>query len=435
MSYGSHYLIPGWGSAQPTKIVSAGDGPTTLVNNDNTNTVYFDNDIGVNPTRTTTVFLPPQASTSVDGKSDIYAICAIGLTADFITFPGIVPWNNPVGVQISLNDLGLMKDSTGQTINTNVQGTTGAVNNPAYGPPTHTDVATTLTGAVNNPAFGPAKHTDIVALTAPSLTIAEDVAANGTFALSGSSNLLNIGNTNIPAGGSQVEGPFNVPTTGYVFFVSVEGNSVSSDPFLSVQFAFTDATSGRQTDFVQWDVAVGSGTFQQYKGYGPANGDKVTITYVNNDSANQMTIVSSFTANSKVYAKHDLTPINFQTTPGFSKPNSEPGSNNLFSVNASVAASGDIQRLIPLYSGLIEISITNPGAASISVVVNPVGSPVSGIGGATGAPIWSQTVAANSTLNAQFPLTRSSAVVTIFNNSASAAVTPSVAGSVVESPT
>src|SRR5579859_6747900 len=96
------------GSTQ--QIRPPGAGPYLLVNTDLTRPVY------IGPQRPVTgedLPLPPQASVSLDGVLPWYASTLdSSVTAVCAVLPGGLAWDNPVGVQLALDTLGLAKDAT-----------------------------------------------------------------------------------------------------------------------------------------------------------------------------------------------------------------------------------------------------------------------------------------------------------------------------------
>lgn len=101
-------LLTADGTSQQIQPPAA--GPYLLVNTDVAQSVY------IGPQRPVTVNdvpLPPQASASFDGKRPWYVSTGSQqLTVACAVLPGGMTWNNPVGVQLALDTLGLAKDAT-----------------------------------------------------------------------------------------------------------------------------------------------------------------------------------------------------------------------------------------------------------------------------------------------------------------------------------
>jgi hypothetical protein len=92
------------------QIQPPGAGPYLLVNTDTAASVYLGPQ---RPVTTADIALPPQASVSLDGTLPWYASTLdAGTIVACALLPGGQNWNNPVGVQIALDTLGLAKDAT-----------------------------------------------------------------------------------------------------------------------------------------------------------------------------------------------------------------------------------------------------------------------------------------------------------------------------------
>ena len=243
---------------------------------------------------------------------------------------------------------------------------------------------------------------------------ANAIANTGVPLLSFANNLLGLGNTVVLAGATNTHGPFNINQIGYEFFISVECNAVSNDPFLSVIFNWSDSASNRALPPDQWDLCGTSGVFQQYAGTGKTKGDTLSISVVNSDPVNYLTYVISFTLNSRVYGDDDWRQLTSHTPPGFTNANMSPGAHILASTGASVAAGGTNIRLISLYAGQAKLIVTN-GAQPLGITVTEIADPTIGLG-AAGGLVYSNNVAANGTLDADMQLPRSICAIALFNS-------------------
>jgi hypothetical protein len=242
---------------------------------------------------------------------------------------------------------------------------------------------------------------------------ANAIAATGVPLLSAANNLANVGNTNIPIGGTTPQGPFAITQIGYEIFLSCECNAVSTSPWFTVQLTWSDSVSGRTVAVEQWDLAATAGSFQQYMGTGPTKGDTLNILFTNTDTVNIMTFVLSFTQNSRVYGRDDWRQLSTHTPPGFTNANISMGALILGSTGASVPANGSNTRLIGMYAGEAVLSISN-GAQALTFTIVEVADPTIGLG-SSGGLIYTNTVAANGNLNAQIQLPRSVCAMTLFN--------------------
>lgn len=140
--------------SQPIQICPATGGPVLVYNNDLVNVSYVGYAYSI--TSANAVPIQPLGSVIMDGSSTLWGFC-VGGSALLSCVPGgtqMTPSPAQVAAQIQL--LGLMKDTTGQAIKTSADGTTAAVNAPAFGPmkdATGTAIQTAVnasTSAINN---------------------------------------------------------------------------------------------------------------------------------------------------------------------------------------------------------------------------------------------------------------------------------------------
>lgn len=404
------FQIPGYGSAQPTQIVSAGDGPTTIVNNDIANAVYFDSNSGVNPTKTTTAFLPAQASTSVDGKEDVFAICLPGQTADFLVFPGIVPWNNPVGVQIALNALGLAKESTQQLVKNNTAATVTTLGTPAQDP-----TVAGVTSAVNAPAYNPPNSTNVTT------DLPNNISNTGVPLLSHSVIPTggNPGNQTFTAGQTRVYGPMSNNRTAYEIGVSIGPcNVAETEPYYILNLTWTDSTSGLVTSSQNWYLGgpPNGSAANQYIGVGPARGDTLTVTAKWNGTNTSGTIRIIVTNTSRIYVRDDFRSVGtFNGLAGVTSATFDLDGGVVLATNPSIAAGATITRSMPLYCGTIRISaIAQSSTGSLSILTLGQSDAKS----LALSNILFQSIASAGNLNIQWSLPRGICLLQITNTGA-----------------
>src|ERR1700746_245665 len=116
------------GPTTPVQIWSGQQGvQLTLANQDLVNGITIARRNNFVQNGPNTAVIPPLGSITVDGSRTIWALAPAN-TANLLIFPGGGNWApSPAQVAAQINALGLMKDTTGQSINT-------AVNAPSYGP-------------------------------------------------------------------------------------------------------------------------------------------------------------------------------------------------------------------------------------------------------------------------------------------------------------
>lgn len=414
------YLKPAYGKAPK---------PFIIANTDTANPVYYSDELTIT---TGSSVIDPQATVGFDGTRDVYMSTlrpGVQVLVDHI--PGGTQWSNPVGVQIALNALGLAKDTSVNapaygpvtTVNPGLMARDTSVNAPAFGPAKDTTVAAvkTSTDAVKTTLGTPAQSADVAGTTTAvgalhaGQPIATEISQQGTLLLSSATSLLNLGTTVIAASGSNTQGPLSIKQIGYEIFVAVTSASASAIPFVKAQLTWTDSVTGNTVAAETWYLAGRStGAFNTYIGTGPTKGDTLSITFTNLDTANAASVQCSFAGNSRVYVRDDWRSLSFGSVPGFTNATNDPASNFLMSTSPGVPGSGSLLRLIPLYAGLVNITVVGPASGTAQAIVAAIGPQ----GLATGVVYESPFVSANGVLNAQISLPRSICQVTLFNTAA-----------------
>ena len=356
-----------------TPVWRGGDGPVMIVNRDLTNSALIGYDSSCVPTESS--ILDPLASQTFSGDDDLY-ITAITGSPQIQIIPGGTQWApSPAQVAAQINALGLMKDTTGQTINTTAGGTTTAVNGVPSG-----------------------------------------IANTGVPLLNKATNLLNANATGIGAGGTHAFSTVNVSQIGYEVFINVlDSNAGNASPFVQFQMVWTDSATGQIVSQEFWTLASGSsgGSGQGYYGTGPSKGDTLAITAVNNGSV-QVTVTVALNQHSRIYQRDDwraVTPI--VGINGFTNGNNDPAGNILLEFSTNINAGANITRIIPLYAGMISICIFPAGASTEqwSLKTQDI---TSGLGGQT---IISRSITGTSGDNLAVALPRSVCTLTVTNNS------------------
>jgi hypothetical protein len=263
-------------------------------------------------------------------------------------------------------------------------------------------------------------HSQVAGLPAQDITvngIPLAISVTGVPLLSSATSLLNFPATVIAASATNMPTAFTVGQIGYEFFISVLSNAASINPFLRVRLVWSDSVTGNTVASETWNLAGSNGTAQAYSGTGPTKGDTVSISFINQDTVNSVTVKASFACNSRVYVRDDWRQITSGSVPGFTSGTSDQMSNFLYSTSPSVPGSSTINRLMPLYAGLVNIVVFPAGAGTAQVTVSMLGS---NTGLATPTVYSSPIIAANSVLNTQINLPRGPCEITLSNGAAGA---------------
>ena len=128
--------------SQGQPLFVAGTGPWLLVNASTTAVAYIDTTPNVNAG--SSIPVPPQASISVDGSQQWWGASLSDSIIEMLILPGGTEWQNPVGVQVALADLGLATEAEQVTQTGAINGVNTTLGTPAQ----HADVTTTLPSAL-----------------------------------------------------------------------------------------------------------------------------------------------------------------------------------------------------------------------------------------------------------------------------------------------
>lgn len=271
---------------QPLKKDSGLGVGWTLANNDQTNPVFVSTTPGVKSTDSDAIQVAPLGSIPIDPTLTSYVVSA-GPSVQCFLMPGGGTWApSPAQVAAQINALGLMKDSTGSAINTNVTGV-----------------------AKDATVTGVAKDTTLAAQTSGA-TIATDVFNTGVPLFTKSNSLIDTGAQSIAAAAQFLSSLTSFSQIGYEIFISaVENTTVGATPLntVSVTLTWVDSVSNKTVDTDTWRVFPGNGIggSNSYIGAGPTKGDKVQILITNLDTV-ACTVQVILLQNSRVYARDDV---------------------------------------------------------------------------------------------------------------------------------
>lgn len=225
----------------PDLVVSAGSGPALIVNRDLTNNVLISRNSSFSASGTDHSVIDPLGSLAVDGTDNIYALPQSG-TPLIDIIEGANQWApSPAQVASQIATLGLMKDTTGSTINT-------SVNNVPTG------ISTTGTPLLHG-------FNLVYSLTN------QLIAANSTF--------------------TTPKIAFNKPGY-YIRILANYGAASGADPFVSSAFTWQD-TNNNFMATETW-VAPASPSNLRTNGRGMVKASQLMIAFTNPDLINSVTI-------------------------------------------------------------------------------------------------------------------------------------------------
>jgi len=176
-------------------------------------------------------------------------------------------------------------------------------------------------------------------------------------------NLLEGFSQTIGAGTSVTKGPFSIGQISYEFVIEVGTTQNAAIAPCSIQFQWTDSDTGLPTATQVYNVYAaytgGGGNAHLIEGHGPSNSDTltITITAVSVAVAVNVAILQS----SRNYLRHEWrtqNPAGNISFPTMTYVSCAPAVNILAAESVNIAASGNQQYLLPLYTGSCILSGT-----------------------------------------------------------------------------
>jgi hypothetical protein len=391
--------------------------PTLIVNRDIINSVvYGDRDIASLNTAAFSV-IDALGSVTVDGTTDIWVAPLAG-TPTIDVIPGASSWTpSPALVAAQISTLGLAKDTTLQTTNTNTAST-------------NTSVQATTTGiqTVNSTLGTPAQRVDVQGLTVGG-------TPGGVPALRGTSN-LGIASAQTVAGATTATllslVAITKPSFESIFQLNLPA-AVGTVPFAVLGVGWTDSNSGLQVGFKQYILTAGNGPTNSLTFYlsGPCRGNEVTLTLQNLDPAQTMTYTYAFNMTSHTYlvdrflqpAYPTVNPITFST------PGGNPAKGALALTQASIAGSSTINRLLACSNAKCKLLFDNSTANACNILLQDPGTLYNG--GTANQNFVRLNLAAQTTNVVEFQMPNGPLNM-IIQNTAAGAVSPGIAIMIME---
>lgn len=200
------------------------------------------------------------------------------------------------------------------------------------------------------------------------LLIAEQIAASGVPLLRSTTLLAQGTNVALPGSGAvtlPASGFFTLTQIAFYLYIAIQAGAGATVPFTSVELQWTDTASGVAMPEDQAYIAQGS-TKLVTAAYGPVAASALKVVLTNLDT-HAATFDYVLLATSSVYGQ--VPQVLFASSggvavPGFTGPNVQPQAGLLSSSALAVGAGATVTRLIPLYSGEVDSSITQQGVSS-----------------------------------------------------------------------
>lgn len=346
----------------PERVVRAGDGPGVLVNRDFTNFLWIGPNssiVGGNPNIVS--ILDALVGIPVSGESDIWACSpsnAYTIQTDFM--PRAHSWQpSPAQQATQIASLGLALDTSVQGVKTTL------------GTPAQTADIQGLPGGIASSG---------VALDTSVKNLPGGIATSGVPLLGYANNLYNVGNIGIAAGATYYSTVFTLNQISYDVQVNLNVDAGSATPFALVTFTWIDSASDIAIQITSWVVGAGSGSPngslgpQCYSaGSGPVRADTLKVSIRNLDPSYAMTAGLVLGQNSRFTTRDDIRTINgLSNVPGYSLGYNDITVGILTYTDPTIGAGNTIYRLLPLYSGEVQIQAQAASSESCDVTVSPI---------------------------------------------------------------
>lgn len=213
----------------------------------------------------------------------------------------------------------------------------------------------------------------------PHVAHANQIAATGVPLLTLNTRLYQQAFPSVAAGTPVSSGPLNVSQVGYEVQITAKFPVATVTPFVEIQVAWTDTTSGLQigsdTFIVPGATAPGVWTVH---GRGPTKANQLNLTVTNLDASNAASVGVIALQNSRVYQKDEWYWVNPQnkslTIPGFPLPTFPDDESVLGLLDGiTIPASSQASYLFGMHAGMVSVGYeVNTGAASnLSIRIRP----------------------------------------------------------------
>jgi len=393
-----------------------------LVNPDIVNNIFIGNDPG-----SQIIAVPALGSVTLDAsKHDIWVSTNGGnFTVNAYLMPNGSNWvPSPAQVAAQINALGLAKESTQLTGNTNI----AQVNTTLGTPPQKTDV-----NQVNTTLGVTPQRSDVQGLTTGG-------TPGGIPVLRGTDNLGNATAQALTANTTATllnAIAITKPSFEAAFSLSMPAG-VGTVPFAAILVTWTDSNTGLTVGQKLYEIASGNGSGNTIPVYlsGPCRGNQITLQIRPQDPAQAMTLTWAFNQTSHVYSIDRLIQPSYAGTAPitYSNPAGEPRKGLLASVSAAIGPNANTSRLLAASNAKIKINLDNTVQLNSAAVQINTPSAITALYGEAGAPTstFKTTAAAGAQSEVEWQLPHGAMVLQIFNQGATNTITPNVTITVME---
>lgn len=206
--------------------------------------------------------------------------------------------------------------------------------------------------------------------------------------------------------------------------------AAGSLPFLELIFNWFDSGTGLNVDSEFFVLTAGNGPANQLQYYmsGPVHGDLLSVSAIDLDPIQNMTITWVINQTSHVFEYDKIAqPVYATTAPiTFTNPSGIPAAGVLFFSTPTIAANTTTSRLVAVWNGVIDLAMDDNGQSGNLVVTftDPSGQLTGGIG----SDLFVHLVTAGNRDQAEVNLPNGPVLLNMRNTSTTASITPQVSG-------
>jgi hypothetical protein len=388
------------GSVLPIRLVAQGNGQTSyfILNRAVTNFLLVGRDVGIAQDNVTQYSLiDPLGSLTVTDAQDWYAICGTpGATCDVDVTPNAS--NASVSPAIIAEQIALAIgtfDTSGLALDSTLQDTNTTLGTPAQDG--------TVAGVPGGIAIA---GVPLQSLSGSVISSTGSIATANSF----------------------TSAVTTIPQIGYEIFLELNASVLeTSAAIVDVALTWTDPTTGFVIDKDEFAIAPGTTPGQcLVVGSGQTKAGRVQVV-ITNGGVQSLGYSFQMLQNSRIYSREDWHSLSAVGNPVIAATNSNVASGLIASSSISIGAGATINRLLPLYSGLIEICVIPPAqSGQIGIQTLDPNAPVADL-------IGLETIVASTPLNFTHALSRAQCQLNIKNTGA-ATGTFQILATVVETP-
>lgn len=182
---------------------------------------------------------------------------------------------------------------------------------------------------------------------------------------------------------NQVVGPLASFNTGFLavakpgYLINIRANhgvGPAAIPFVQADVEWRVNASGAVDSAEEiWYISGGNNTNRRTIGRGPTKGDQMRVTFTNGDTVNSVTLNVIIWETTQHAARDDWRGDAATASSTAAAIKGDNLANIVASDSFNVAAGNQVQRLLPLYAGPVNVWISQNAAAGSIISVNPTG--------------------------------------------------------------